>query len=245
MKITQVKDYEAMSQLAAELVIATINNKPDLVACFPTGGTPVRMYELLVEAYQQGKVDFSHVKVRSVDDYIGLPPEHDQSYYYYLHEALFSKANFNPANIQMISTCEDNMEQVCQEYAKLLADDGGIDLIVDGIGENGHIGFNEPADFLVNRYHVEKVSEWTMQVNARFFTHVDEVPKYAVTVGVLDLLEAKQYIVLSSGVKKAKVWQRLMNEQRIDLQFPASLLRLANNVHCILDEDSASLIDIG
>jgi glucosamine-6-phosphate deaminase len=245
MKFTKVKDYEAMSQLAAELVIEAINKQPNLVVCFPTGGTPIRMYELLVEAYHQGRVDFSAVRVRSVDDYIGLPPDHEQSYYYYLNEALFSKVNVNPANIKMVSTCEPDMEKCCLEYAELLVNDGGIDLMIDGIGENGHIGFNEPAPYLCDRYHVERVSDWTIEVNGRFFNHPDEVPKYAVSVGVLDLLEAKQYLVLSSGVKKAKVWQRLLSESRIDPQFPASFLKLAPHVHCILDEESASLIDIG
>src|SRR5665647_2773130 len=95
----------------------------------------------------------------------------------------------------------------CENYKQLLLDDGGIDLLIDGIGENGHIGFNEPAEFLCDRFHVEEVSEWTARVNARFFESINDVPKFAVTVGILDMLQAKKLIILSSGAKKANVWE--------------------------------------
>lgn len=242
MNVTIVKDYESMSQEAAKIVMDQVKKKPDLIVCFPTGSTPIRMYEILVEENAKGNVDFSNVQVRSVDDYVGLPPEHNQSYAYFLDQLFFSKCNFNPNNIRLIHSCAPDMKEECRHYARMLEEEGGIDLIIDGIGENGHIGFNEPADKLMDRYHVEKVSEWTRKVNARFFESLDEVPKFAVTVGVLDLLEAGMFLILSNGTKKAEAWRRLFHDEYISADFPASLLKLGRNVHCILDEASASLI---
>jgi len=238
MKFNLVNDYEEMSQQAAQLVIEEIKRKPNLVACFPTGGTPLRMYEILCEEYQQGHVDFSSVRVRSVDDYVGLPPEHDQSYYYYLHTLFFSKCNFDPKNIHLIDSCAEDMAVECENYKQLLMDDGGIDLLIDGIGENGHIGFNEPAAFLCDRFHVEEVSEWTTRVNARFFESINDVPKFAVTVGILDMLQAKKLIILSSGAKKATAWNRVLRDSILTTNFPASFLKLAENVVVILDKES-------
>lgn len=242
MNVTIVKDYESMSQEAAKIVMDQVKKKPDLIVCFPTGSTPIRMYEILVEENAKGNVDFSNVQVRSVDDYVGLPPEHNQSYAYFLDQLFFSKCNFNPNNIRLIHSCAPDMKEECRRYARMLEEEGGIDLIIDGIGENGHIGFNEPADKLMDRYHVEKVSEWTRKVNARFFESLDEVPKFAVTVGVLDLLEAGMFLILSNGTKKSEAWRRLFHDEYISADFPASLLKLGRNVHCILDEASASLI---
>lgn len=242
MNVKIVKDYEAMSQEAARVVIDQVKKKKDLIVCFPTGSTPIRMYELLVEENKKENVDFSHVQVRSVDDYVGLPPQHTQSYAYFLNDLLFSKCNFNPENIRLINSCALNMEEECRRYAKMLKDEGGIDLIIDGIGENGHIGFNEPANLLMDRYHIEKVSEWTRKVNARFFESMNEVPELAVTVGVLDLLESKMFLILSNGIKKAEAWKRVFHDEYISSDFPASFLKLGRNVHCILDEASASLI---
>jgi glucosamine-6-phosphate deaminase len=242
MNITVFESHEAMSREAARLVIEAIRKKPDLVVCFPTGGTPERLYELLVEEYKAGDVDFSKVKVRSVDDYVGLTPDNDQSYAYYLHHRLFSHCNFNPDNIELINSCAKDLDSECRRYNQKLKDEGGIDLILDGIGENGHIGFNEPSDHLYERFHVEKVSEWTRQVNARFFKSLDDVPTEALTVGVLDLLQAKTFLVLSSGMKKAKAWNRLCSEPYLTTEFPASFLKLGRNVKCLIDKESASLI---
>ncbi len=239
MKFNLVNDYEEMSQTAARMVIEEIKRKPNLLACFPTGGTPLRMYEILVEEYQQGHVDFSSVRVRSVDDYVGLAPEHDQSYYYYLHTLFFSKCNFDSKNIHLIDSCAEDMEAECENYKNQLIKDGGIDLILDGIGENGHIGFNEPAEFLCDRFHVEQVSEWTARVNARFFETINEVPRFAVTVGILDMLQAKKLIILSSGTKKAAAWNRVLRDPVIATSFPASFLKLAENTVVVLDKESA------
>lgn len=239
MKIRILNDYEAMSQAAAQLLIAEISKKPDAVVCFPTGGTPMRMYEILNQECQKGNVDFSKVRVRSVDDYVGLAPEHNQSYYYYLQTLFFSKSNFNPDNIHLIDSCAEDMEEECRRYSQLLKDDGGIDLIIDGIGENGHIGFNEPAEFLHDYIHVEDVSPWTAEVNARFFNDITEVPRQAVTVGILDMLEAKKLVILSNGAKKAPVWKKIFEEPTISTQFPASFLKLANNAYVLMDQESA------
>lgn len=242
MNITVFDSYEALSREAARIVIEEIKKKPNLSVCFPTGSTPERLYEILVDEYHQGHVDFSQVSVRSVDDYVGLAPDHTQSYAYFLDQRLFSLCNFNPENIQLINSCAKDLEAECQAYNQKLKEEGGIDLILDGIGENGHIGFNEPADQLYDHVHLENVSEWTRKVNARFFDSIEEVPTQALTVGILDLLEAKTFLVLSSGKKKAETWRRLVEEPCLTTQFPASFLKLGKNVHCLIDKESASLI---
>ena len=242
MNITVFDNHEALSQAAAELVIDEIKKKPDLIVCFPTGSTPIRLYEILIEAYQKGKVDFSKVRVRSVDEYVGLSQDHPQSYAFFLSIHLLSCCNFDPKNIELINGAAQDPQAECLRYAQKLKEEGGIDLILDGIGENGHIGFNEPADQLYDHYHLESLSPWTRQVNARFFESIVDVPDQAMSVGVLDLLEAKTFLVLSSGKKKAEVWRRLSTENTLSTRFPASLLKLSQNVHCLIDQESASLM---
>jgi glucosamine-6-phosphate deaminase len=240
MRFVLTNDYESMSRAAADLVIRQVTKKPDLVACFPTGGTPVRMYELLVEACRKGDVDFSRVTVLSVDDYVGLPPEHEQSYFRYLHTQFFDHCNFNQSKILLIDTMAADMEAECTRYNQLIRDCGGLDLVVDGIGENGHIGFNEPSDHMVLGMHLERVSDWTARVNSRFFHNVHEVPKYAVTIGIDDMLKARTLLVMSNGPKKAAAFDRLLKENTITTEFPASFLKLADNAVIILDKESAA-----
>ncbi len=243
MKFIIKDNYEEMSRDACRIVIEVIKNKPNALICFPTGSTPIRMYELLVEANQKGEVDFSQVRVRSVDEYVGLPASHHQSYAYFLNHHLLSKVNLNPKNVILLETRKDDLEKVCWKYQELIEEDGGIDLYIDGVGENGHLGFNEPADEMILDYHVQELAEETRQVNARFFNSIDEVPKRAISIGINDILNARLSLFLSSGTKKAKAWQRFFKNAVVTSQFPLSFLHLSNNSVAIMDLESAMYIE--
>ena len=242
MKIIVKEDYEEMSLFAAEVVIDAVKQNPQAVISFPTGSTPLRMYELLITACQNNEVDFSQIKVRSVDEYVGLAADHDQSYAYFLWDNLLGKINVNPANVVLLDGCAPNPKQACLEYQKLIRDGNGIDLYIDGVGANGHIGFNEPDDALALSYHVQDISRDTRAANARFFTCLEEVPKQALSIGIYDILTARKSLFLSNGSHKAEAWKRYSESDYITPAFPLSFLHLAENALAIIDKASAAEI---
>ncbi len=238
-----IKDtYEEMSRDACRIVIEVIKNKPNALICFPTGSTPIRMYELLVEANKKGEVDFSQVRVRSVDEYVGLPASHNQSYAYFLNHHLLGKVNVKPENVILLETCSKDLNDICLEYQKQIENDGGIDLYIDGVGENGHLGFNEPANEMILDYHVQGLAEETRQVNARFFNSIDEVPTTAISIGVNNILAARKSLFLANGEKKAEAWRRFKEDRNITSWFPLSFLHLAKNCYALLDKQAAKYI---
>ena len=239
MRFIVTKDYEEMSRTAADFVITAINEKPDMVVCFPTGGTPLRMYELLAEANADGRVDFSKVTVLSVDGYVGLPPDHENNFFYKLHKNLFNNCNFDPNKLLMMNSIAEDMDAECERYTKLIKDLGGIDFLIDGIGENGHSAYNEPADFMKLGVHVDKISESTAKANSRFFNSVDEVPQYGITLGIDSFVSARKVLLLANGPKKAPAIARLVEENTVDPQFPVSFLKLANDVTVIIETEAA------
>ena len=239
MEFILTKDYEAMSIAAAELIIEQIREKPDLTVCLPTGSTPRRMYELLIEANKEKRVDFSAVTVLSVDEYAGLSFDHVKSYAHVLHTTFLDKCNFDPGKIFLMNSGAGDLNAECGRYNRLIEESGGIDLYIDGIGENGHIAFNEPSEQFVLGVHIGAVSEWTARVNSRFFDSVDEVPKQVITLGVDDIINSKCVMILSNGPKKAGAIKRLVTENTITTQFPASFLKLSQNAVLIMDEETA------
>jgi glucosamine-6-phosphate deaminase len=239
MKVVVTKDYEEMSRTAADYVIKVINEKPDLVACFPTGGTPLRMYEMLIEANAKGEVDFSKVTVLSVDGYVGLPPNHVNNFSYKLHKNLFNHCNFDPNNIFMMKSDAEDMDAECQRYTQLVDGLGGIDFLIDGIGENGHSAYNEPADYMKLGVHVDKISESTAQANSRFFNSVEEVPAYGITLGIDSFVSAKKILLLANGARKAPAIAKLTGENTVTPQFPVSFLKLAKDLTIIIDAEAA------
>jgi len=242
MEIIVKNDYEEMSLYAAQVVIDVIKENPKAVICFPTGSTPLRMYELLVEACLNKEVDFSEVRVRSVDEYAGLAKDNDQSYAYFLWDNLLSKVNVNPENIRLIDGSTNDAEEACQKYQAMITDEGGIDLYIDGVGSNGHIGFNEPADSIALYYHNQEISLDTRLANSRFFGGLEEVPTHALSIGIYDILNAKKALFLSNGKHKAETWKRFLANDAVTTDFPLSFMRLAKNAIAVLDKDSAELI---
>ncbi len=228
MKILHEKNYDAMSARAAELLAAQVLLKPACVLGLATGSSPVGMYRRLAEQYRQGQLDFSAVTSVNLDEYCGLSPEDPQSYRYFMEENLFRHINIRRENTFVPDGLNPDHAAVCAAYDARIAALGGIDLQVLGIGNNGHIGFNEPDDHFTVGTHVVALKESTIQANARFFEDIAQVPTHAVTMGMGAILQAKR-ILLLAGAEKAAIVRQAM-EGPVTPQVPASLLQLHPNV---------------
>ena len=228
MKIWHEKNYDAMSDRAAELLAAQVILKPACVLGLATGSSPVGMYRRLAEQYRQGLLDFSAVTSVNLDEYCGLSPEDPQSYRYFMEENLFRHINIRRENTFVPDGLNPDREAVCAAYDARIAALGGVDLQVLGIGNNGHIGFNEPDDHFTVGTHVVALKESTIQANARFFEDISQVPTHAITMGMGAILQAKR-ILLLAGAEKAAIVRQAM-EGPVTPHVPASLLQLHPDV---------------
>ncbi len=241
MKIYVVKDYEAMSVKAADILTSQTILKPDSVLGLATGSTPVGMYEELINNYQEGRVDFSNVTTFNLDEYLGLEQDHDQSYYYFMHENLFNDVNIAEQNINLPSGVADDLAQEGESYDQKIDQAGGIDLQILGIGSNGHVGFNEPDEELNFGTGIVDLTESTIKANSRFFDCEDEVPKQAISMGMGSIMKAKKILLLASGEHKAEAIKRTVNA-KITTDLPASLLQLHPDVTIVVDEAAAKYL---
>ena len=205
MRIIKAADYQDMSRKAANLISAQVIMKPDSVLGLATGSTPIGAYQKLVEWCKNGDLDFSTVKSVNLDEYKGLPRTNDQSYYYFMHENLFDKVNINPANTHLPDGMEPDSDKECARYEALIQSLGGVDLQLLGLGHNGHIGFNEPADEFDKVTHCVDLQESTIEANKRFFASADDVPRQAYTMGIGTIMQAKKILVVVSGEDKADI----------------------------------------
>lgn len=234
MKIIKLKDYEEVSAKASELVIKQIKKKPKSVLGLATGSTPIRLYEKLIEAYERKEISFKDVISYNLDEYIGIDRTHPQSYYQYMHQHLFSKVDMNEEHIHIPNNDIKNVEENAKLYNQALKNTS-IDMQILGIGSNGHIGFNEPGTPLGNETFIVELDEQTRKDNMRFFSSLDEVPKYAITMGIKNIMRSKHIILMASGKEKADaVYQMVHGEVTENL--PASVLQLHPNVVIIVDE---------
>ena len=214
MRVIIQSDYQKMSQWAANHVIERINEfnpTPDhkFVLGLPTGSSPVGMYNALVEANRAGKVSFKNVITFNMDEYVGLPVEHPESYHSFMYGNLFNHIDILPGNVHILNGNAPDLDAECAAYEKAIEAAGGFDLFLGGIGEDGHIAFNEPFSPLQSRTRVVTLTEDTIRVNSRFFNNdVNLVPKQALSVGVATVLGAKEVIVLATGPKKARAIQQ-------------------------------------
>ncbi|MBZ4645461.1 MAG: glucosamine-6-phosphate isomerase [Clostridia bacterium] len=232
------KNYDEMSNIAADMVISQVRQKPDSVLGLATGSTPIGMYKKLIQMYKAGQADFSQVKTFNLDEYYKIDKDNPQSYNYYMHENFFKHVNINPQNIHIPNGSAENAKEECSNYDKMIEQSGGIDLQVLGIGVNGHIGFNEPATELNSKTHLTRLSIDTIRANARFFDSIDQVPTQAITVGMATILKAKKIILLISGKNKAEIMGKILNG-KITTNIPASLLQLHPDTTIIVDEEAA------
>jgi glucosamine-6-phosphate deaminase len=199
-----IKDtYEEMSRAAAQRVVKTLNAKPNAVLGMATGSTPLGLYKELVRLHQTGHVDFSQVTTFNLDEYVGLPVTHPQSFHSFMHENFFKHVNIPPQNVYIPSGTTDNYQAFCAWYEDRIRHCGGIDIQVLGIGSDGHIAFNEPTSSLKSRTRLKTLARSTIDDNARFFQRREDVPVYAITMGVGTILEARQILLLANGEKKA------------------------------------------
>ena len=234
MKIYRTKDYDEMSKKAAHIIAAQIVLKPDCVLGLATGSTPVGTYKNLVEWYKNGDLDFSTLSSCNLDEYRGLSPENDQSYRYFMNTNLFDHVNIRKDHTFVPDGLQENSDQACQMYEQIIRDLGGIDLQLLGLGHNGHIGFNEPAEDFPKITHCVDLTESTIQANKRFFEKESDVPRQAYTMGIGTIMSAKKILVVVSGEDKAEILNKIINGP-ITPQVPASILQLHPDVTIVAD----------
>ncbi len=239
MRVIILKDAAEVSRRAADIFVQTLQQQPSSVLGLATGGTPLGTYQELVKRFQGGEVSFSETTTFNLDEYVGLPRDHSQSYYTFMHEQLFRHADFQLDRCHLPNGEGDDLAAECERYEQLIDDAGGIDLQLLGIGSDGHIAFNEPGSSLASRTRLKALTEQTRRDNARFFESADEVPRLAITMGVGTILEAGQILILATGANKAAATQAFI-EGPITAQVPASALQLHPCVTALLDEAAAA-----
>ncbi len=241
MRIIEAKDYQEMSRKAAEVIAAQVTMKPNCVLGLATGSSPIGTYDQLVEWYEKGDLDFSTVKTVNLDEYRGLTHDNDQSYYYFMHEHLFDRVNIDPANTNVPDGTEPDAEKECARYEELIKSYGGIDLQLLGLGHNGHIGFNEPADAFTVTTNCVDLTESTIEANKRFFASADDVPKQAYTMGIGTIMKAKKILVVVNGEGKADIVAKAFFGS-VTPEVPASVLQLHPDVTIVADTEALSKI---
>ena len=243
MKIIKTDSYYQMSRRTAGLIATQVNIKPDCVLGLATGSTPIGTYEQLIHWYQKGDLDFSKVITVNLDEYKGLSADNDQSYRYFMNTHLFNAINIRPENTHVPDGLEPDSDKACRDYNKIIADCGGIDLQLLGLGLNGHIGFNEPGSAFELETHCVDLTDSTIQANSRFFSSMELVPKQAYTMGIKSIMQAKKIIIIVNGAEKAAIVKEAFFGP-VTPNVPASVLQLHNDITLIGDNAALSLIPI-
>jgi len=241
MRLIITESYEQMGVEAANIVAGQIYLKPDSVLGLATGSTPVSMYQRLAAVHKSVGLDFSQVTTFNLDEYIGMSPDNPQSYHYFMQENFFRHINISPDNVFLPDGMAEDMIAEGERYEKLIESRGGIDLQVLGIGQNAHIGFNEPDVKFAATTHKVELDDETIQANSRFFASVSEVPRYAISMGIKTIMMAEHVILLANGRNKAEaVYKAVCGD--VTPEAPASILQLHRDVAVILDKEAASLL---
>jgi glucosamine-6-phosphate deaminase len=239
MEVIIAESYESMSKLAASIIRQQLLCKPNSVLGLATGSTPVGTYKELIRLHKEEGLDFSQVVTFNLDEYVGLPPSHNQSYRYFMDENLFKHVNVPPEHIHVPYGHAESVVDFCAWYEEQIKAAGGIDIQVLGIGGDGHIAFNEPGSSLGSRTRLKTLTEQTIQDNARFFANEKDVPRFAITMGVGTIMEAKRIILLASGRSKAAIIAEAI-EGPITAQVTASALQMHREVVVVVDADAGS-----
>ena len=242
MKIIKTADYNEMSRKAANLIGAQMIMKPDCILGLATGSSPIGTYKELIKRCEEGDLDFSQVQSVNLDEYKGLSRDNDQSYYYFMNHNLFDHINIDKANTHVPNGMESDAEKECANYEELIKSLGGIDLQLLGLGHNGHIGFNEPAEEFDKVTHCVDLQESTIEANKRFFASADDVPRQAYTMGIGTIMSAKKIVVVVSGEDKADIVKRAFSGP-ITPSVPASILQMHPDVTVICDAAAYSKVE--
>jgi glucosamine-6-phosphate deaminase len=238
MEVIICKTYEAMSRAAAQAVAEVMNAKPNAVLGLATGSTPLALYKELARMHKEEGLDFRRVTTFNLDEYVGLPQKHEQSYHYFMHENFFKHVNIPPENTNVPSGTTHNYKAFCEWYEKRIIEVGGIDVQILGIGSDGHIAFNEPGSSLSSRTRLKTLAKPTIDDNARFFSSRDQVPIYAITMGVGTILEARKLVMVANGAKKADAIAQAV-EGPVSSMITASALQLHPDALVYVDEPAA------
>ena len=242
MTIYTGKDYQDVSRKAANIMSAQIIMKPDAVLGLATGSTPVGMYAQLVEWYNKGDLDFSGVTTVNLDEYRGLPKDHPESYWSFMHRNLFDKVNIDPAKINLPDGTNPDAEDACAKYNQIIHAVGGIDLQLLGIGHDGHIGFNEPGEAFELETHCIDLAPTTIEANKRFFDGNEAlVPKQAYTMGIKTIMQARKVLVVANGKAKAQAVKDAVTGP-VTPACPGSILQLHPDCILVADEEALSLL---
>ncbi|MFP4175756.1 MAG: glucosamine-6-phosphate deaminase [Candidatus Brocadiia bacterium] len=242
MQVIIADDYEKMSDRAAELVIPELRDNPDMVLGLATGSTPLGLYKRLIKADSSGEVEFGSVTTFNLDEYVGLAPDHEQSYRYYMDSNLFDHIGIPKEQTHVPDGLTEDLGAHCQQYEQMINDAGGIDLQVLGIGRDGHLGFNEPGSSLGGRTQVVALAPETVDDNARFFENQGDVPRFAITMGIQTILDAGTCLMLASGESKAEAVRQCV-EGPVSASCTASALQMHPDAIVVLDEAAASELE--
>lgn len=239
MKIIITKDYNSVSLEAGKIIADEVEKNPRAVLGLATGSSPIGIYRYLIACHKEG-LSFASVTTANLDEYVGIPAEHNQSYRYFMKDNLFSHIDIKQENIHFPDGSATDLDAECARYSAFLSKTPrSIQLL--GIGANGHIGFNEPGTPFDTETHTVDLKESTIRDNARFFSSENEVPRRAVTMGIKNILQAKRIILVATDTKKAQAIANMMKGD-ISPECPASALRLHDDVYIIIDKSAASLL---
>ena len=241
LRIYQEADYEAMSRRAASVIAAEVIRKPDCVLGLATGSTPIGAYKNLIDGNKAGTISFKEVTTVNLDEYKGLAPTHDQSYRYFMNDNLFDHVDVDKTKTNVPDGLAADADAECARYDELVASLGYADLQLLGLGNNGHIGFNEPGPSFVKETHVVDLTESTIDANKRFFATRDDVPRQALTMGIGVIMNAKRVLLIASGAAKADALYAAICGP-ITPDCPASILQLHKDVVIVADKEALSKV---
>ena len=239
MRIISARDYDHMSRQAANIISAQVILKPNSVLGLATGSSPIGTYKQLIEWYKKGDIDFSQVHTVNLDEYVGLDYSSDQSYVYFMRHNFFDHINIDLANTNIPKGTNPDARAECTCYDNIIRSLGGIDLQLLGLGPNGHIGFNEPDDSFTKGTHKVALTDATIQANKRFFEKEEDVPRYAYTMGICDIMQAERVVMVVSGENKAGIVKEAFTGP-VTPRVPASILQLHKDFTLVADEAALS-----
>ena len=241
MEVIVKKNYEEMSKAAATLFAAEIMENPKTILGLATGSTPVGLYKELVKMYEAGDLDFSQITTFNLDEYVGLAPENDQSYHYFMNDHLFDHVNINKENVHVPDGVGFEAGEAGKAYEELMAKTGQVEIQLLGLGCNGHIGFNEPADEFTKVTGEIDLTDSTIEANKRFFEKKEDVPRKAVSMGIGTIMRAKKIVLLVNGENKAEILKEVVNGP-VTPKVPGSILQFHPHVTVICDEEAAKYL---
>ncbi|NMA15851.1 MAG: glucosamine-6-phosphate deaminase [Erysipelotrichia bacterium] len=241
MKVITCKDYEEVSDRAAEIMLDVVKNNPKAILGLATGSSPIGLYQRMIKDHQENGTSYAEITTFNLDEYVGLEQEHPQSYYTFMHQNLFNHIDIKKENVNLPSVQGEDMQANCDAYNELLSK-YKIDLQLLGIGSNGHLAFNEPGTPFDSVTQVVDLLDSTIQDNARFFDNdMSKVPTQSITMGIKNVMDAKRILLIASGKNKAEaIYQTVKAEVSTDC--PASILQRHPDVTIVVDEDAASLL---